>query len=120
MKISHALAALLGTLLMTVPTLAQADLELDARDPERPARAALFRAPGFPTADALEIDGAVLGAGIATAVHAPVRRQPDDAAMRRRVGPDQFGEDPDLARRAIVDHRSVEPRDDGLCRVQTC
>lgn len=39
---------------------AQAELELDARDPGRPARAAVFRAPGFPTVGAPEIPGAVL------------------------------------------------------------
>jgi hypothetical protein len=36
-----------------------------AAEPPRPARAALFRAPGFPTADAPAIDGATLAAALA-------------------------------------------------------
>ncbi len=44
---------------------AQPDLELDARDPMRPARAALFRAPGFPTIDAPAIDPATLDRAVA-------------------------------------------------------
>jgi len=40
-------------------------LELDAKDPKRPLRAALFRAPGFPTVDVAEISDAVLKQALA-------------------------------------------------------
>lgn len=59
------LAALAGAVVASLPAAAQPDLELDARDPERAARAALFRAPGFPTVDAPEVSGAVLDEALA-------------------------------------------------------
>jgi hypothetical protein len=49
-----------ATAFAAAPAPAQPDLELDARDPMRPVRAALFRAPGFPTVDAPAIDAATL------------------------------------------------------------
>ena len=57
--------ALVAATLAALPALAQADLDLDFRDPQRPARAALFRAPGFPTVDAPAIDDAVLDGALA-------------------------------------------------------
>jgi hypothetical protein len=50
---------------IAAPAVAQADLGLDARDPGRGVRAALFRAPGFPTTDAPPIADAVLGGALA-------------------------------------------------------
>lgn len=44
---------------------ARPGLHVDPRDPDRPVRAALFRAPGFPTVDAPPISDAVLAAAIA-------------------------------------------------------
>jgi len=60
---------LLAAAMATLPTAARtgdADpLELDARDGERPLRAALFRAPGFPTVDAPELGDAVVDEALA-------------------------------------------------------
>jgi hypothetical protein len=52
----------LGT---SLPGAAQQDLDLDARGGERPTRAALFRAAGFPTVDAPPIDDVVLDQALA-------------------------------------------------------
>lgn len=55
-----------GAALAQKPTEPEAALELpDVRDPARPAKIALFRAPGFPTLEAPAIDDAILTKALA-------------------------------------------------------
>ncbi len=66
----------------TVPAVAQTDLELDYRDPMRPARAAVFRATGFPTVDAPAIADEVLDGALAGL---PVEELRSVEALRRKL-----------------------------------
>ena len=65
-----------------VSATAQTDLELDTRDPLRPVRAALFRAPGFPTVDAPPIANGVLDGALAGL---PVEELASVAALRQKL-----------------------------------
>lgn len=80
--IRGALAALLLAVCAAAAAAAQPDLELDYRDPMRPARAAIFRVAGFPTVDAPAIDDGVLDDALAGL---PVDPLASVAALRRQL-----------------------------------
>jgi hypothetical protein len=61
---SRLLSILAAAAAFLAPAQAQLDLELDRRDPDRAARAALFAAPDFPTVDAPELSAGELDAAL--------------------------------------------------------
>ncbi len=69
------------------PGLDRDGLSSDGRDPGRPARAAVFRAPGFPTADAPAISDATLAAALAGL---PAHTLGSVAALAERLDPARY------------------------------
>jgi hypothetical protein len=78
-------ALLVGVLLLrlgSAPTAGETMPAPDRRDPARPARAAIFRAAGFPTAEAQAVDGATLDRALAGL---PVEALDSPAALASRL-----------------------------------
>lgn len=78
---------LLAAAAAPVPAAAQPGLAPEARDPARPARAAVFRAPGFPTADAPAIPDATLAEALAGL---PADTLGSVAALAERLDPARY------------------------------